>query len=443
MNVIDALLGMGNYLILNKPLARKIGNDATILLMRYVDLNNYYNGVFYQTRAQLEEATNIGERKQIKIDNKLKTLGFISIRLEGLPPKNNYTIHNDVIIQYIQDLKDPNKQRGKSDSNNEGDERSQSRRKCGVNPSENARQEKEHKEQRTELSKESLTPEKTTQAEKIKLKRRKKPSEPPLAESKATKLRKRSKELKPEPDQSPPLYIPERTMEAINYWINSPFLPNLVINRENPTKVLKQTVKVLGQFFSGKLFKIHGASNLRTNVDKEDLDDLCSCTTLDDFKEFVDIWSEVLTSGKYKVNPVFLGKIGLCEFLAGNTFVKNNNGGLYSPLVDYCFFSPPLKVEDEFPSLTNRLSEVWERLIGPIDPEQKEDLILATKALHSLFEEWSKTNKFSPSVVPYPDVIRLGMAVLAENDDYLKEIGAKPNIMLGGWFKKHAMRVRG
>lgn len=410
--LVNMFMDPGNWTVLNKPLAKELGNDAAILLMRYVELTRYYKGVFYQTRPNLQEAVNINSKKQVRIDNKLKELGLISITRKGIPPVNYYTIHENKIAEYFQSLV----QLGQNDS---------------INPVDSCSQ-KNNIEQHNNYTPNGVLQTSTPlQSDRPKLKRRK------PVESKASQVRRKSKELKSDP--IPPLHIPKRTHEALMYWLSKDCLPNLVVDLDNPTKKLKQTVKTLSLFFEGKLFR-DGFANLRTGLTEEHRDQLKGTWSIDDFKDAVDDWENVLTSGKYKVNTEYLSTLSLTDFLAGNPFVKNGNGGLYSPLIDYCYFEPERKIVDKYPITTINLIKTWTKYIGSADKHDRDQFVQAANRLRELHDIWSKTNSFS-SPSKFPDVIRLGIKAITRNEDYLKKVGAGPTIMLGPWFKKQVLSI--
>jgi len=125
MNILN-LLDSGNYIAVNKILARKIGLHEAILFCELISRHNYFesrnlldkDGYFYNTVDDLENATTLTAYQQRTIINKLIKLGLIEFIVKGLPAKRYFRICRN--INYNELLKiDPLKNSNDKTSNEE------------------------------------------------------------------------------------------------------------------------------------------------------------------------------------------------------------------------------------------------------------------------------------------------------------------------------------
>lgn len=104
------LLSSRNYLIINKDLMRILGIDESILLGElageydsWLKKGMLKNGYFYSTIDNVEKNTTLSKYKQNQALNKLKTLGIVETKLQGIPAKRYIKINEERIEQVIED----------------------------------------------------------------------------------------------------------------------------------------------------------------------------------------------------------------------------------------------------------------------------------------------------------------------------------------------------
>lgn len=235
--------------------------------------------------------------------------------------------------------------------------------------------------------------------------------------------------------------IPKRTREAIDYWLAQPCLPKMVINLNKPTKRLKATVLALGKFFSGKLF--NGSACVSPDLSSKTLKHISHLNSMEDFKEFVDVWVDVITSNRYRVNPSYLKKISLHDWLMGNPHVLNNNGGgMYSPLIENCYYEPALATTDKNPVVTESIIELWEKFVGDSSGIRAEEFMKVTNVVTSIFDREYKRSGIDPSGESmYSGALYLVVEVLANNKEFLSQKSPKPSVLLGNWAKEQYLAL--
>lgn len=107
ISVLNELLGKGFWLV-NKRLVKTIGLEETLLLSDLLAKYTYFsdkneldrNGFFFNTRENIEEDTTLTPYQQRKAITKLKKLGLVKTKEQGLPKKTYYKID----IQKVYDL---------------------------------------------------------------------------------------------------------------------------------------------------------------------------------------------------------------------------------------------------------------------------------------------------------------------------------------------------
>lgn len=99
---IERLLWEWNYIMLNKPLMRKIGiAEATFLCELISARMRFKQDEFYFTQKEIEEETWITESTQMRYTKKLQELWLITVEKKGIPARNFYTIDDNKIFEII------------------------------------------------------------------------------------------------------------------------------------------------------------------------------------------------------------------------------------------------------------------------------------------------------------------------------------------------------
>ena len=100
---LKKLISNKSHWTINKHLAKEIGLESTLILQHLIDWSTYHNKeTIFQTYEQIQSELGLSEYavKKVCIPN-LKKLGFISITRKGMGYKNHYTVHNDVIVDFL------------------------------------------------------------------------------------------------------------------------------------------------------------------------------------------------------------------------------------------------------------------------------------------------------------------------------------------------------
>ena len=101
MSIIK-LLAQGNFIMFNKPLARKIGIDEAILIGSLCSIQSLNeNQEFYCEQSKLIDDTCLTEYRLRNATKTLKDKNIISITKKGLPAKNYYKVNEEVINSYL------------------------------------------------------------------------------------------------------------------------------------------------------------------------------------------------------------------------------------------------------------------------------------------------------------------------------------------------------
>ena len=88
--------------IVDKQLVRKLGKVG-ILLSYYIDCYNFYadeSGVFYRSRPDVKNDTDISIQSQITYEKKLVELGLLDITYGNVAQSNRIKLHPESIILY-------------------------------------------------------------------------------------------------------------------------------------------------------------------------------------------------------------------------------------------------------------------------------------------------------------------------------------------------------
>lgn len=100
---LKKLISNKSHWTVNKHLAKEIGLETTLILQHLIDWSDYHNkNEIFQTYEQIQNELGISAHsvKRVGIP-KLKELGFISVSRKGVGFKNHYTIHTNVILDFL------------------------------------------------------------------------------------------------------------------------------------------------------------------------------------------------------------------------------------------------------------------------------------------------------------------------------------------------------
>ncbi len=102
---IAKLLSTNGYIQVNKELIKLFGLHEAILIgelcseyIYYEKQNMLEDGMFYSTRANIEENTGLNEHFQRKAFETLTQAGIVEISKRGMPAKNYYRINYDKLL---------------------------------------------------------------------------------------------------------------------------------------------------------------------------------------------------------------------------------------------------------------------------------------------------------------------------------------------------------
>lgn len=106
---ISRILGVKGFWQVNKPIAKALKcNDASLLLSELVDKYEYYkdkdklsNEFFYATTEDIEESINLSYHQQKHAIAVLENVGFIEIKLTGIPAKQHFKIIDNKIWSFL------------------------------------------------------------------------------------------------------------------------------------------------------------------------------------------------------------------------------------------------------------------------------------------------------------------------------------------------------
>lgn len=109
---LTQMLASRNYIILNKPIAKILGINASIMLGELCSEYEYWKSTdqldeeyFYSTAQNIREHTTLTRKSQDSAIGKLKEYGIIETKLMGLPAKRYFKINQEKIgeLLYMQD----------------------------------------------------------------------------------------------------------------------------------------------------------------------------------------------------------------------------------------------------------------------------------------------------------------------------------------------------
>ena len=114
--MITGLLATSGYIITNKALAIEFGVEFSVLLGELCSEYEFWRikdklisidddcNYFYSTREKLQSNTGITPKSQLKIMEKLITLGILRIQLIGMPAKNYYSLDGAAITRLLEEI---------------------------------------------------------------------------------------------------------------------------------------------------------------------------------------------------------------------------------------------------------------------------------------------------------------------------------------------------
>lgn len=115
MNPILELLRADGSIIINKALARNIGNDCAIMFSELISKYNYFkergtttnDDYFFNTIEDMQYDTNLTEYQQRKTIKKLVEFGLVETKVKGLPATRYFKIcqEESVIAQFLKNLR--------------------------------------------------------------------------------------------------------------------------------------------------------------------------------------------------------------------------------------------------------------------------------------------------------------------------------------------------
>jgi len=111
-SVFKELLSAGNYITVNKIIAKKIGLESAVLLsylisksIYFEELNQLEDGYFYNTQEDIYNNTTLSSYQQRIANKNLSTLGILEIKRQGMPSKNYFKLSLDPLKELISDVK--------------------------------------------------------------------------------------------------------------------------------------------------------------------------------------------------------------------------------------------------------------------------------------------------------------------------------------------------
>lgn len=107
------LLNGNDFISINRTLAKNIGLHEAIMLSEISCKHDYFesnyllqefdgiSGWFYLTSQDVEDRTTLTRKQQDKSINNLISLGFIEVKVKGVPPRRFFNINLEAILSYF------------------------------------------------------------------------------------------------------------------------------------------------------------------------------------------------------------------------------------------------------------------------------------------------------------------------------------------------------
>ena len=97
-----SLLSIGGYISLNKSLVAQFGLQLAVLIGELCSISTLFGGKeFYFAYEKLIKDTGLSEFQIRECLKKLEKMGFVSVEKKGLPCRNYYLLHEDVILDAL------------------------------------------------------------------------------------------------------------------------------------------------------------------------------------------------------------------------------------------------------------------------------------------------------------------------------------------------------
>lgn len=114
MNVLQ-LIASSSFLTVNMAIAKKVGNDAAILLAELASSQVYFenngmltDGMFFETVELIEDRTNLTKYQQSKAVKVLEEAGILKTKLKGIPAKRYFAVDGEKILELVDCKKSKN-----------------------------------------------------------------------------------------------------------------------------------------------------------------------------------------------------------------------------------------------------------------------------------------------------------------------------------------------
>ena len=114
MNVLQ-LIASSSFLTVNMAIAKRVGNDAAILLAELASSQVYFenngmltDGMFFETVELIEDRTNLTKYQQSKAVKVLEESGVLKTKLKGIPAKRYFFVDGEKIADLVDYKKSKN-----------------------------------------------------------------------------------------------------------------------------------------------------------------------------------------------------------------------------------------------------------------------------------------------------------------------------------------------
>lgn len=105
---IFRMLAIGNYIMVNREIAVKLGLNAAVVIAELASQEQYYetrgeleNGWFYSSIENMEEKTTLKRYKQDKAINALKESGLVETKVYGMPAKRYFRLNESALLELL------------------------------------------------------------------------------------------------------------------------------------------------------------------------------------------------------------------------------------------------------------------------------------------------------------------------------------------------------
>ena len=109
------LIASSSFLTVNMAIAKRVGNDAAILLAELASSQVYFenngmltDGMFFETVELIEDRTNLTKYQQSKAVKVLEESGVLKTKLKGIPAKRYFFVDGEKIADLVDYKKSKN-----------------------------------------------------------------------------------------------------------------------------------------------------------------------------------------------------------------------------------------------------------------------------------------------------------------------------------------------